>query len=311
MATTNGDVHIETAASFAKDYLDDLFNNNKNLSAFEEETLDLNITSKYDNLSLEEEAETQHPGEGSAFVSATESIPEPAVEHASVPEAAPAETAFEEEANGETAVKSIAETAVESVVETAVETVVEHKESTVHKEDIPEPGHETLQVNGDVVAEKVVVAEQNGHLESEVVEPGHSHFSSESPEPAVVVEKVAQLNAHEEPAVLEPGLTSFSSTTVAVTEEEAAESEDVVTPIPMSRAKASKLSEDEELDQIAEDMNFKKVGLSKSWWDSKRTETEDTKEKAPPADKFKTIKQNIRKGNTRSLLERFENMTSH
>ncbi len=29
MATTNGDVHIETAASFAKDYLDDLFNNNK------------------------------------------------------------------------------------------------------------------------------------------------------------------------------------------------------------------------------------------------------------------------------------------
>lgn len=297
MATTNGDVHIETAASFAKDYLDDLFNNNKNLSAFEEETLDLNITSKYDNLSLEEEAETKSPEE--TVASTVESIPEPAVDHAPVLETAPAETAVEPEVKHET------------VVESAVEIVVENKENDhVVKEDIPEPGHAALQVNGNVAAEKTVVAEHNGHLESEVVEPGQAHFSSESTEPAVIVEKVAHTVVHEEQTVLEPGHNNFSSTTPAVTEEEAAESEDVVTPIPMSRAKTSKsISEDEELDQIAEDMNFKKVGLSKSWWDSKRTETEDTKEKAPPADKFKTIKQNIRRGNTRSLLERFENMS--
>lgn len=273
------------------------------MSAFEEETLDLNITSKYDNLSVEEESENKQP---------EESIPEPAVDHVSVMESAPAEHVHEEVKH---AVEDVPEPAGEHVVEHVVEQAVEHEvhESNVVKEEeaIPEPAQETLQVNGHVEEKGVAVVEQNGHPESEPIEPGQSHFSAESSEPAVVVEKVIHSQVHEEvhSEVPEPGQTSFSSIT-ATTEEEEAESEDVVTPIPMSRAKASKLSEDEELDQIAEDMDFKKVGLTKSWWNSKRTETEETTEKAPPRDKFKTIKQNIRKGNTRSLLERFENMSN-
>lgn len=279
------------------------------MSAFEEETLDLNITSKYDNLSLEDETETKQPEESSAV--SVESIPEPAVDHVAVMETAPAEHQVEEVKHTE---ETVPEPAEEHVAESAVDVhAVEHvvHESIVVKEEaIPEPGQESLQMNGHV-EEKVAVAEQNGHLVSEVIEPAQSHFSSESTEPAAIVEKVAHLHVHEEERteLPEPGLTSFSSIT-ATTEEEEAEGEDVVTPIPMSRAKATKLSEDEELDQIAEDMNFKKVGLSKSWWNSKRTETEETTEKAPPKDKFKTIKQNIRKGNTRSLLERFENMSN-
>ncbi|XP_027196073.2 uncharacterized protein LOC113790586 [Dermatophagoides pteronyssinus] len=56
--------------------------------------------------------------------------------------------------------------------------------------------------------------------------------------------------------------------------------------------------------------NFKKMGINENWWKERRSANEKEQEESKvPVDKFRTIKQNIRRGNTRSLKERFENMS--
>lgn len=287
MATPNGDVPNQTAESFARDYLENLFNNNKNLGAFEEETLDLNITSKYDDIVVEEEEDQVDNSVASESVAPAEEPLEPGQDTLKV--------------NGhleEVQVANVPEPA--QVAEVAAE---------VAADEPLEPGKETLQVNGHV--EEIEVAARNGHLESEVIEPGHAQFSSQSSEP-LITEQLSQLTVQADEPV-EPGQTNLE----AEYREEETES-DHSAPVPMSRGQfqTAKVEEEEneeegeeELDQIAKELEFKKMGLTKNWWDSKRTETENTKEPGKPVDKFKTIKQNIRRGNTRSLLERFENMS--
>jgi len=229
-ATPNGDVKVETAESFARDYLEDLFNNNKNLGAFEEETLDLNIKSKYDDIDVEEEG---NAGNGATYTAAS-----------------------------------------------------------LHEEEEPEyaplePGNETFQVNGHT---EVEVASQNGDIENEVLEPNHLAFTSQS-------------------EVLEPEVTSMRQEPVAqfemkhTTAEEEEEADDIVAPIHNSRSIPSQNEEEESYD-----LKFKTIGLSKNWWESKHNESENQKEESPSVDKFRTIKQNIRKGNTRSLMARFEKL---
>ncbi|OTF82203.1 hypothetical protein BLA29_012342 [Euroglyphus maynei] len=57
------------------------------------------------------------------------------------------------------------------------------------------------------------------------------------------------------------------------------------------------------------DKNFRKMVINENWWKEKRSAYEkEQQENREPVDKFRTIKQNIRRGNTRSLKERFENM---
>ena len=56
--------------------------------------------------------------------------------------------------------------------------------------------------------------------------------------------------------------------------------------------------------------NFKKMGINENWWKERRSANEKEQEESKePVDKFRTIKQNIRRGNTRSLKERFENLS--
>jgi len=258
MATTNGDVHLETAQSFATDYLNDLFANNRNLGAFEEETLDLNIKSKYDDLDEEEVTEEIKKHEESS--SSSESEEESHVAHNTF--SAPV---HEEEDDEEPAVDSPLE-----------------------------PGHQTFQVNGHSEPE-VEVASHNGDLNG-VPEPNQSEFTSHS-----------EFSSHSE--VIEPEISQFRSESEQpgaqqVTAEEEEEADDVVAPIPTSRGKTQQETEDELME-----MKFAKLGVSKDWWDSKRKETDGQKDNGEPVDKFKTIKQNIRKGNTRSLLARFENLS--
>ena len=66
--------------------------------------------------------------------------------------------------------------------------------------------------------------------------------------------------------------------------------------------------DDDDGDEI--DKNIRKMVINENWWKEKRTALEKEKQESEtPVDKFRTIKQNIRRGNTRSLKERFENLS--
>ncbi|KAF7489226.1 hypothetical protein SSS_00035 [Sarcoptes scabiei] len=64
---------------------------------------------------------------------------------------------------------------------------------------------------------------------------------------------------------------------------------------------------DDNNDQLLMELN--RIGINERWWNEKRAKNEQEKEMDKiVVDKFRTIKQNIKRGNTRSLLERFENL---
>lgn len=292
MATTNGDTKGETAETFARDYLEELFSSNKNLGAFEEETLDLNIKSKYDNILVEEEAENDHSHdhheESKADNVASFTVEAVATNHQ---EADSSSSLAEEEA-----------VQPEAPLEPGHETFQVH-DSETHQVNGSEPhqvnGHAEHEVADEHEHEHVhEVASQNGDLHHDVPEPDQVEFISHSVD--VIEPEVSQFHLQSEA----PAVAQFEAPPEPTPEEEE-EVDDVVAPIPSARAAPGQTSEEEEAD-----LQFKKLGLSKNWWDSKRSESETQQDGDLPApDKFRTIKQNIRKGNTRSLLARFENMS--
>ena len=316
MAETNGETKVETADSFARDYLDNLFNNSKNLGAFEEETLDLNIKSKYDDIVVDDDAETKTTTENG--VENNENGPiEPSVKAEFVESAA-----NEEKANNPPEPENSSfqandhEESKESVQEANHSNgVIEPEQSNFsaqleesakeadHSNDVIEPEQSNFSVKPE---ESVKEADHS----NDVVEPEQTNFSSQ---PEETVKEADHSND-----VVEPEQSNFSAQPEESVKE-ANHSNDVIEPEQSNFSVQSQETNGhveinnwnkpievstpvEEVDEVGE-MNFGKLGLKKSWWQHK-----DDDENKQPVDKFRTIKQNIRKGNTRSLMARFESL---
>lgn len=67
-------------------------------------------------------------------------------------------------------------------------------------------------------------------------------------------------------------------------------------------AKEEEQDEDEELEEEFKELKTIKITSNKHWW---QMDDKNDENQRPSVDKFRTLKQ-IKKGNTRSLKERFE-----
>ncbi|KAI2796185.1 hypothetical protein BLOT_015997 [Blomia tropicalis] len=302
MAETNGETKVETADSFARDYLDNLFNNSKNLGAFEEETLDLNIKSKYDDIVVDDDAETKTTTENG--VENNENGPiEPSVK-----------AEFVESVANEEKVNNPPEPENSSFQTNDHEESKESVQEANHSNGVIEPEQSNFSAQPEESAKEADHSNdcstrrncKEADHSNDVVEPEQSNFSAQ-PE-----ESVKEANHSND--VIEPEQSNFSSQPEESVKD-ANHSNDVVEPEQSNFSVQSQETNGhveinnwnkpievstpvEEVDEVGE-MNFGKLGLKKSWWQHK-----DDGENKQPVDKFRTIKQNIRKGNTRSLMAR-------
>lgn len=338
-----------TADTFAKQFLDDLFTKKiekPDLSAFEQETLDLNITSKYDDLPEVEDEVAKSAPEPAASV-ATFEAPEPAVavSTSEAPEPAVAASTFEtpepavstSEAPEPAVVVSTSEAPEPAVAVSTFEAPeptapheAEHQQAEPVAEPKPDPVPEpavcstfTVETSNVEETSKIDV-NNNTNVDhdkvSSVPELAAADHQSEFHHEA---EKVVLKEEEEEARPASPVEEKFEVKHNTFTEEEHSQTnghgkvdeeeeeeeendtfEEKVSP-PKEEPKQEAIDLEDELGEL----KFKKLGVAKSLWTSKRSEVkhEADEDEKPAFDKFRTIRQNIKKGNTRSLKERFEN----
>lgn len=312
-----------TADTFAKQFLEDLFTKKiekPDLSAFEHETLDLNITSKYDNLPEEEdevaEKVVENAPEPTVGVSTFE-VSEPVANHKIEHQHSMKE---QDDQHDETMIKHEADLPPEpaDVCTFAVETShAKEKSHTADSFHAEETSH-TAEISHQDETIKTDVNNNTNHGEnhehdkmSSFPEPAahESEFNLKSEEkveeevvrPASSVEEMFEVK-HNTFAEDEHSQTNGNHNDEADEEEENDTFEEKVSA---PKQDSNEIDLEDELDELS----FKKIGVAKSLWKSKRSEVkqERDEDERPTFDKFRTIKQNIKKGNTRSLKERFEN----